>query len=194
VQDGGAVLGFSYHDLMSRLKVRGPDDAWKRLQEVVRWFDEVQAAGGYRKYYEGGKRGTTLQGGGTAGGLGLDHEFFESILVPQVAIDGFLGFRPTADGFALHPRLPKDWPGLTVDRIHLHDLVLRIEVEGGSIRVSRAGHPTEPMVLTLDPGRWTVAYLDGSGQPVRKQQVLSKGDVAKVAVRWGQVHRIELRR
>ena len=31
VQDGGAVLGFSYHDLMARLKTAGPDDAWQRL-------------------------------------------------------------------------------------------------------------------------------------------------------------------
>ncbi len=30
VQDGGAVLGFSYHDLMSRLIVDGADDAWLR--------------------------------------------------------------------------------------------------------------------------------------------------------------------
>ena len=32
VQDGGAVLGFSYHDLMARLKTAGPDDAWQRLR------------------------------------------------------------------------------------------------------------------------------------------------------------------
>jgi len=50
VQDGGAVLGFSYHDLMARVKTLGPDNAWGRLQEILRWFDEVQAAGGYRKY------------------------------------------------------------------------------------------------------------------------------------------------
>ena len=33
VQDGGAVLGFSYHDLMARLKTAGPDDAWQRLRD-----------------------------------------------------------------------------------------------------------------------------------------------------------------
>ena len=32
---GGAVLGFSYHDLMARLMVDGPDDAWQRLKEVT---------------------------------------------------------------------------------------------------------------------------------------------------------------
>ena len=58
VQDGGAVLGFSYHDLMARLKTLGPDNAWRRLQEILRWFGEVQAAGGYRKYYDGKREGT----------------------------------------------------------------------------------------------------------------------------------------
>ena len=46
VQDGGAVLGFSYHDLMARLKTAGPDDAWQRLRQILDWFDEV--AGGRR--------------------------------------------------------------------------------------------------------------------------------------------------
>jgi len=77
VQDGGAVLGFSYHDLQSRLRVSGPDDAWNRLKEIIRWFDEVQAAGGYREYYKDGTRGS-LQGGGRPGGLGLDKEFFKA--------------------------------------------------------------------------------------------------------------------
>ncbi len=45
VQDGGAVLGFSYFDVMARLKTHGPDDAWKRLKEILVWFDEVQFAG-----------------------------------------------------------------------------------------------------------------------------------------------------
>ena len=28
IQDGGAVLGFSYYDLMARLQTNGSDDAW----------------------------------------------------------------------------------------------------------------------------------------------------------------------
>jgi len=41
VQDGGAVLGFSYYDIMARLDVNGPDDAWRRLQEILAWFRDV---------------------------------------------------------------------------------------------------------------------------------------------------------
>ena len=67
-----------------------------------------------------------MQGSGTAGGLGLDREFFESILVPQVMLEGFLGFEPGVDGFTVRPRLPRDWPSLTVHGIHFHDQVLDV--------------------------------------------------------------------
>ncbi len=127
VQDGGAVLGYSYFDLMARLQVNGPNDAWRRLREILAWFREVQAEGGYRAYYARPGRGT-LQGGGAAGGLGLDHEFLESVLVPQVMLYGFLGFTATREGYRLHPRLPKDWPSLTIKGIRFHDQVLDITV------------------------------------------------------------------
>lgn len=100
VQDGGAVLGFSFHDLMARLEVDGPDSAWTRLREVIAWFDAVQQAGGYRKYCTlDPARGATLQGGGTAGGGSgsTRMEFFESVMVPQVMLYGFLGFHPRLD-------------------------------------------------------------------------------------------------
>jgi hypothetical protein len=125
VQDGGAVLGFSHHDLMARLMANGPDDAWRRLRGILAWFREVQAEGGYRAYYAKPGRGT-LQGGGTAGGLGLDREFLESVLVPQVMLYGFLGFTPGPDGYTLNPRLPKEWASLTVTGIHFHGKVLDI--------------------------------------------------------------------
>lgn len=134
VQDGGAVLGFSYHDLMARLEVLGPDNAWKRLQAILAWFAEVEAEGGYRPYYAKPGRGT-LQGGGPPGGLGMDREFMESVLVPQVMLYGFLGFQPDPDGFTLAPGLPADWPSLTVTRIHVHDHVIDLKVENRVITV-----------------------------------------------------------
>ena len=130
VQDGGAVLGFSYFDVMARLQTLGPDDAWKRLREILAWFGEVQGEGGYRAYYAKPGRGS-LQGGGPPGGLGMDREFFESVLVPQVMLYGFLGFQPNADGCELHPRLPKDWPSLTLTGIHIHDHVLEVTAYPG---------------------------------------------------------------
>ena len=152
VQDGGAVLGFSYFDIMARLAVNGPDDAWRRLGEIIAWFDEVQAAGGYREFYAQPGRGT-LQGGGTAGGLGVDFEFLESVLVPQVMLYGFLGFEPTADGFTVTPRLPQDWPSLTIRGIHVHDRVIDVTAErGGGVRIDEVAPPStaEPVAPDRD--------------------------------------------
>lgn len=152
VQDGGAVLGFSYHDLMARLKTAGPDDAWRRLRTILAWFAEVQAAGGYRAYYSDPARGT-MQGGNVPGGLGLDREFFESILVPQVMLYGFLGLTPTADGCHIEPRLPSSWDELTITRIHLHDHVLDIRVTSDAIEVTDHSPDAGPLVVHVPEGR-----------------------------------------
>lgn len=155
VQDGGAVLGWSYHDLMSRLKVRGADDCWQRLQEILEWFGEVQEAGGYRAYYKD-IDGVTLQGGGAAGGLGLDHEFVESVLVPQIIIDGFMGFTPTGDGFEIKPKLPGDWKELTIDRIHYHGMTLKITAMSKRIEIQSGDSFVRPIKIYPPLGTWTM--------------------------------------
>ncbi|MDZ4861200.1 MAG: hypothetical protein SGI88_19685, partial [Candidatus Hydrogenedentes bacterium] len=123
--------------LMARLNVRGADSVSPRLNEIAAWFDEVTVAGGYRKYYDGTRDGT-LQGGGTAGGLGLDQEFFESVMLPQIFFDGFLGFDTKPDGFTLNPRLPGDWPELTITRIRFRDLVLELKTTATTLDVTVA--------------------------------------------------------
>ena len=149
VQDGGAVLGWSYYDLMARLKTGGPDDAAARLKTISEWFDETQREGGYRAYYTKDPARGSMQGGNVAGGLGLDREFFESVLAPQVMLYGFLGFRPTVDGFSINPRLPKDWPELTITRIHLHNQVLDVTVTtDGGLKIRGTGDPAEKLVVT----------------------------------------------
>jgi len=135
IQDGGAVLGFSYQDLMARLKANGPDDAWQRLKEIIKWFDEVQDEGGYRKYYANDPKRGTMQGGGPAGGLGMDFEFVESVLVPQVMLYGFMGFEPRIDGFAINPQLPKSWPELTITQILFHNKPIKITVSRKKISI-----------------------------------------------------------
>ncbi|PQO45571.1 glycosyl hydrolase family 65 protein [Blastopirellula marina] len=155
VQDGGAVLGFSFHDLMARLKVLGPDNAAERLSQIAKWYAEVDGEGGYRAYYAKPGRGS-LQGGGTPGGLGLDHEFLESVLVPQVMLYGFLGVQPTADGFSIEPQLPSDWPSLEVTRIAVADHVVDIKAarEFIEIRFRRAG--ALPLRIDMPGGDWEV--------------------------------------
>jgi hypothetical protein len=191
VQDGGAVLGFSYHDLMARLKTLGPDNAWKRLQEIIRWFDEVQAAGGYRKYYNGSREGS-MQGGGTAGGLGLDQEFFESAMVPQVMLNGFLGFAPRADGFKLDPRLPSSWPELVVDQIHFQNLTLRIRVTRDVIEIHKAGAAPEPLFLRLPEGEWKAVLLGKDGSPVGETRLPKRESDGALRLDWGDAAAVRL--
>jgi hypothetical protein len=153
VQDGGAVLGWSYHDLMRILATDGADACAARLGEIVKWFDETQAEGGYRAYYGKDAARGTLQGGNTAGGLGLDKEFLESVLAPQVMLYGFLGFHPTADGFSIDPKLPKDWPELTVTRIGLHDSIVDVTAKAdGSVVVKSDAAGEVPIVVRAREG------------------------------------------
>jgi hypothetical protein len=198
VQDGGAVLGFAYHDLMARLKIEGPEAAWARLTEIADWYGEVVAAGGYRAYYADGRDGATLQGGGTAGGLGLDHEFFESVLVPQVMLYGFLGYRPEYAGFRLNPVLPDAWPSLEIRRIRLRDLCLDIKAGHTTVDIAYRGAWEGPLELHLPVApdgvsrrRWTVVHSDAAGSEIERGNAASgratvrPGVEGTLRIRWG---------
>ncbi len=153
VQDGGAVLGFSLFDILARLRVRGPDDAWRRLEAITRWFAEVQAAGGYRAYYAVPGRGT-LQGGGTPGGLGCDMEFLESVLVPHALLEGFLGFTPTPEGCRMTPRLPAAWPAVMVRGIHIQDGIVDVTAgRDGTVALELVRPARRPLVVEVGSAR-----------------------------------------
>ena len=104
------------------------------------------AEGGYRKYYEGDKRGTTLQGGGTCGGLGIDYEFYESSLLPSIIPCGFLGLRARSDGsLAIHPRLPNACPEMTLNNILFHNTHLDIRAANNAIEINCRDLQGEPI-------------------------------------------------
>ncbi len=178
IQDGGAVLGFTFFDLMARLKLYGPDDTWRRLQEIIVWYEEVQQAGGYRKYYggEGQEERGSLQGCGTPGGIGVDCEFMESVLAPQVMLYGFMGLEPRLDGLVIKPRLPEAWPELTISQIHFHEHQLDITTSDQRIFLHSTGNYRGPLDLLLQLGRWQVRYLDAAGQEVDKPNAVSIED------------------
>lgn len=164
VQDGGGVLGFSYFDLMARLRVLGPDNAWQRLRDIIAWFDDVQRAGGYAAYYSKPGRGK-LQGGTYGiGGLGVDCEFVESVLVPQVMLYGFMGFTPGMEGFTLNPNLPTDWPSLRIEKILFHDAHLNIEAARDAFTIECNSAISRPLFVGLPRATWQVSStaLDGS--------------------------------
>ena len=77
---------------------------------------------------------------------------------------GFLGFTPQADGFKLNPRLPSDWPELSVDRIRFQELTFRIRIAREVIEIRRQGQGQKPVFVLLPQGNWKAAWLreDGS--------------------------------
>ncbi len=162
VQDGGAVLGFSYFDIMSRLKVYGPDNAWQRLKQIIEWYKEVRGEGGFREYYSKPGRGS-LQGGGTAGGLGIDEEFAESVLVPQVMIYGFMGIEPHLDRLSVKPKLPDDWPSLKIGNIYYNGSVFDLTANKNSLLIALKETCNNTMTVELTPGNWKKIYYDPQG-------------------------------
>jgi hypothetical protein len=99
----------------------------------------------YRGYYEGGKRGTTLQGGGTAGGLGVDAEFFETSLVPSIVVHGFLGLNPNGSELEIAPRLPENCPEMGVSNLLYQGVLLDIKVGAEQVAMAVKGDAEEPV-------------------------------------------------
>lgn len=154
VQDGGAVLGFTFYDLWARLNLLGPDNAWQRLRAILAWEKEVKAEGGYRAYYAEGKQGATLQGGGTAGGIGIDAEFFESSLLPSIVVYGFLGIEPGAEALSIHPKLPKECPEIGMTNLLYQNTLLDLHASEKTIALTVKNTPLNPIALRLPEG-WT---------------------------------------
>jgi len=156
VQDGGGVLGFTFYDLWGRLKVLGPDNAWRRLCEILDWEKEVWSEGGYREYYKDGKRGTTLQGGGTAGGIGIDYEFFESSLLPSIVVYGFLGINPKGDELQISPSLPKACPEMGISDLFYNGVRMDVKASEERIAIHLKEKPQKAIKISLD-GDWRLS-------------------------------------
>jgi len=134
---------------MMRIKVAGPDDALNLLTDIIGWFQDTQEEGGFRAYYSDPSRGS-LQGDNVGGAVGVDKEFVESILVPQVMLYGFLGFSPGTDGFSLNPALPSKWPSLTITGINFHEQVFNIKVTQDKKVIIFGGEVPCDNILTIE--------------------------------------------
>ena len=109
LQNGGAVVAWSYYDLMARAKVLGIDNALKRLEEIKKWYLKVLDYGGnglsfYDDYYDDLQAEVSMedpdmfmvysvQAAGIRGGgaLGLDAEFIESVILIRSIPDVLFG-------------------------------------------------------------------------------------------------------
>jgi hypothetical protein len=95
-------------------------------------------------------------------------EFVESLLLPQIMIDGFLGLQPRMDGLKIRPSLPKDWPSLTITRIAFQGAIYSITAAAdGTITVECTGGALfKPGLLFPPDGAWK----DAQGQTFSVQQ------------------------
>lgn len=168
VQDGGGVLGFSYFDIIARLRSAGADNAWKRLQEILDWEKEARDAGGYREYYK--KLGVTLQGGGTAGGIGVDFEFLESSMLPAVIPLGFMGLQPNGEELAINPQMPSAQPEMALTGLRFRDAELDVQCSNTQIvlRLRKAGR--QPVIVRLPAG-----WKDERGRSVSTARLFAEG-------------------
>jgi hypothetical protein len=103
--------------------------------------------------------------------------------VPQIMLHGFLGFAPRGDGFKLDPRLPSSCPELQIDRIQLHDVVLKIRATPKTIELWKEGVTEEPCSVYLPAGQWTWTLTHG-GKPVGAPVLQMCTSNQPVVVNW----------
>jgi len=136
-QDGGAILYTSYYDLMARCRFLGPDNAWKRWEEILgRWRMPDHLCGGTPLFR--GEHPQQID----AGSVGLDIPFPESGLVPCWLLYGALGVQPTSRGLEIAPRLPAALPWVEVHNVAYRGLPLTLRSDGREVVISCAakGH------------------------------------------------------
>ncbi len=166
IQDGGTVLYLSFYDVLHRMDVYGPQNAFKRFNDVLKWYEMVQDAGGYREYYKPENGRGTLQGGGTAGGIGIDAEFVETTLVPLVLLYGFMGVDATGSSLVVSPRLPEDMPKLTVRNLHFRGCMFDVAATNDSVTFKCTSNPQEAC-FTVDGQTVSGTFEAATDAPAR---------------------------
>lgn len=130
LQNGGANFYTMYYELMCRLKTYGADDAYDRLQTLVKRFNIDHLQGGNLLY-----NGEKNQHGGE-GNVGIWGEFPESGLVPVAIKDGFMGIRADLDGLHVSPNFPSaGMTSLTLDAVDYWGMKLEITASNSAVRM-----------------------------------------------------------
>ncbi len=106
VQSGGAVLCWSYYDIVARSMVLGADNAYNRLKEIRKWYEKVKAGTTgsgttfFHDYYmsidaekqDGIYKIQAAETNG-AGAIGIDSEFLENVMMVKAVSDGLFGLK-----------------------------------------------------------------------------------------------------
>jgi Glycosyl hydrolase family 65, C-terminal domain len=188
MQDGGGVPFTSFFELAVRTSTgrQGQiDRAFGRTLEIGDWFRDVKAAGGegrdfYRTYYNSPERGM-LQGGGPAGGLGMDREFLSDAALGTVFVpEAFLRVDAPEDGvLALAPTLPSGLDKIGMRNLFYRGNHLTVEASWGYVSLEGSRIPNVSglrlrVTLRNVPERF-VCLVDG--KPVEEAKRNARGEV-----------------
>lgn len=175
VQDGGAIMYLSYYDLMSRIDVYGADNGFERLKGIQTWYEKVKKVADeanvdetnpknfYREYYA--KIGVSMQGGGTAGGIGLDEEFLESALLLAAIPYGFFGLESGAEGIlSVSPSLPSQLDWWKMENLRYCGVNYDLSVGENFVQISYVRGKTDGLQIrvTLKKAGGQKVYIDGA--------------------------------
>ncbi len=171
VQDGGAIAFTSFYDLMTRLETDGVDNAFGRLSEIRDWYLDVydysaKSFGSnqfYRAYYQ--QKGINLQGGGTAGALGLDTEFLENAILYAAVPFGFFGLESTEKNIlTVHPSLPSELDFWRMENLMYHDVKYDLEIGGDYVVLESVRGNTNGLQMKVclkTKNKTPKVYIDG---------------------------------
>ena len=172
VLNGGSIIYMSYFDMMARDKVYGASSAYERLQGMQKWYEKVKAAGGegpnfFRAYYD--NLGESMQGGGTAGAIGIDSEFIEAAIVCSYPSYGILGIDVDANGRLIaKPSLPSNLDYFRIENIMFRGLKYDMTVGQNFLDINsvRGNTPNQKVFVMLDVPKKAGygVYVDGVKQ------------------------------
>lgn len=146
VQDGGGVLWTTHYDVMGRLRYGDVDGAWTVWDRMLDHHQVILDFGGsgenfYRDYYA--VNPGSLQGGGTAGGLGLDVEFIENFIVPSTWPRGFVGIESNVPRrLQIAPVLPPGMTEIGVDNVVYRGNTIKVRHSANTISLVGSAFPS----------------------------------------------------
>ncbi len=127
LENGGAILYTSGFDIMARARYVGADNAFQRLREILRRYEEPDRLCGGSPLCHGENNGWEV---------GTDIPFPESGIAPASFLYAFLGVRATVDGLEVRPNLPRGLKWAGVERLVYRGLPLNVTVTNSRVTVS----------------------------------------------------------
>lgn len=150
LQNGGTSFYTAFYELMTRIKGKGANDAYARLQQILARFNKADHLSGGNPLIDGEHNQH-----GAEGAVGIWGEFPEAGLVPYFTLYGMIGAKMDVDGLKITPNLPTALTSLGVENFYYWDMNLKITTTPTSVRIQA--------LTNNSPYSWTVNGTPVSG-------------------------------